>query len=152
MRESKYREIGINLKRIRERLNWTLSIMSSHTGISPSYLSDFERGFKLPTSKYLKYLYHIHNIDLNYVFGGTGRMLREEIGKGVKPDFGKYTEEIDELLYFLSRVPHALYAVLGYFTEYKLKNKQLLNEFLTKKEDKENKEKMPPPGNFNEMR
>jgi hypothetical protein len=27
--------------------------------------------------------------------------------------------------------------VLGYFTEYKLKNKQLLNEFLTKKEDTE---------------
>lgn len=135
MREAKYREIGVNLKRIRERLNWTLSIMSGNTGISPSYLSDFERGFKLPTSKYLKYLYETHNIDLNYIFGGVGRMLREGPEKDVKPDFGKYTEEIDELLYYMSRVPHALYVVLGYFAEYKLKNKQLLDEFLTKKED-----------------
>ena len=135
MREAKYREIGINLKRIRERLNWTLSIMSRNTGISPSYLSDFERGFKLPTSKYLKYLYNTHNIDLNYVFGGVGRMLREGPEKGIKLDFGKYTEEIDDLLYYMSRVPHTLYVMLGYFAEYKLKNKQLLDEFLTKKED-----------------
>ena len=97
MRESKYGEIGIQLKSIRERLNWTLNVMSKATGISPSYLSDFERGFKLPTSKYLKYLHDTHNINLNYVFCTDGRMFRPEEEEGVKPDFGKFAEEIDDI-------------------------------------------------------
>jgi transcriptional regulator with XRE-family HTH domain len=106
-----------------------LYTLSKGAGISPSYLSDFERGFKLPTSKYLKYLHKNHNIDLNYIFGTEGPMLRPKAEKDVKPDFGKYAEEIEELLYYLSRLPHAMYAVLGFFTEYKLKNKHLIKGF-----------------------
>lgn len=134
MREPKYSEIGNRLKSIRERLNWTLTSMSKTTGISPSYLSDFERGFKLPTSKYLRYLHDTHNISLNYIFGSDGRMLRPEPEEGVKPDFGKYAEEVDELLYYISRVPHALYAILGFFVEYKINNKWVIEAFIQEKQ------------------
>jgi transcriptional regulator with XRE-family HTH domain len=137
MRESKYGEIGIQLKSIRERLNWTLNAMSKATGISPSYLSDFERGFKLPTSKYLKYLHDTHNINLNYVFCTDGRMYRPIEVEGVKPDFGKFAEEIDELLYYLARVPHAMYAVLGFFVQYKMSNKEIIKEYLNEEDKKE---------------
>lgn len=129
MRKQKYIEIGKKLKSIRERFNWTLSTLSKAAGISPSYLSDFERGFKLPTSKYLKYLHENLNINLNYIFGTEDPMFRLKAEKHVKPDFGKYDEEIEELLYYLSRLPHALYSVLGYFTEYKIQHKQLIKEF-----------------------
>jgi len=134
MREARYSDIGLQLKNIRERLNWTLDTMSQATGISRSYISDFERGFKLPTAKYLKYLHDTHHISLNFIFGSDGRMLNPRVEKNLKPDFGKYGEEIDELLLYLSRIPHALFAVLGFFAEYKINNKQLVKQFLMEKE------------------
>lgn len=137
MREAKYGEIGIQLKRIRERLNWTLNTLSKATGISPSYLSDFERGFKLPTAKYLRYLHNTHNISLNYVFGSDGRMFRPTEAEDVKPDFGKFAEEIDELLYYLSRIPHAMFTVLGFFAQYKVSNKDMIKEYIKEEDKKE---------------
>lgn len=134
MREARYSDIGLQLKNIRERLNWTLDTMSQATGISRSYISDFERGFKLPTAKYLKYLHDTHHFSLNFIFGSDGRMFNPLEDKNFKPDFGKFSEDIDELLVFLSRVPHALYAVLGFFAEYKINNKHLVKKFLMEKE------------------
>ena len=125
---TKYYDTGLQLKAIRERLKLTLDGMSKETRISRSYISDFERGLKLPTAKYLKYLHDKHNISLHYIFCSDGRMFRPEEDEDVAPDFGKFREEVDELLRYISRVPHALYAVLGFFTEYKIKNKQLIAE------------------------
>ncbi len=143
MREAKYTDIGLQLRNIRERLNWTLDAMSKATGISRSYISEFERGFKRPTTKYLQYLHDNHNVSLHYILGSDGRMFRPKEEDGVKPDFGRYAEDIDELLYHMARIPHAMYAVLGFFAEYKLEHRQLIKEFLKEKEEKneENQEK-----------
>lgn len=72
MMERRYRDMGLQIKAIRERLNMTLDAISKETGISRSYISDFERGFKLPTGKFLKHLHDRHNINLNYVFCSDG--------------------------------------------------------------------------------
>jgi transcriptional regulator with XRE-family HTH domain len=88
MREAHYKSIGLQLKKIRDQLDWTMEIMSKATGISRSYLSDF----------------------------------------------GKHNEEIDELLVFLASVPHAIYAFLAFFAEYKINNKQLIKQYLHDKE------------------
>jgi transcriptional regulator with XRE-family HTH domain len=128
MREARYRDMGLQIKAIRERLNMTLDAMSKETGISRSYISDFERGFKLPTGKFLKHLHDRHNISLNYVFCSEGRMFRPSKEEQRNLDFGKYQEEVEELLRYLSRVPPALYAVLSFFTEYKVKNKGFIKE------------------------
>jgi transcriptional regulator with XRE-family HTH domain len=133
MREAKYVDIGMQMKAIRERLNWTLETMSKATGISRSYISEFERGFKLPTAKYMRYLHDTHNVSLNFVFGSDGRMFRPTEEEGVTPDFGRYAEDIDELLYYLSRVPHALYSVLGFFAQYKIEHRELVKEYLKEK-------------------
>lgn len=143
MRVAKYINIGQQVKNIRERLNWTLDAMSKATGISRSYISEFERGFKRPTMKYLTYLHDNHNVSLHYILGSDGRMFRPKEEDGVKPDFGRYAEDIDELLYYMSRIPHSMYAVLGFFAEYKLEHRQLIKEFLKetgeKKEENEDK-------------
>ncbi len=136
MREVKYVDMGVQLRNIRERLNWTLDVMSKATGISRSYISDFEKGYKLPTMKYLRYLHDNHNVSIHYIMGSDGRMFRPEEEDGVKPDFGRYGEDIDDLLYHMSRIPHAMYAVLGFFAQYKLEHKQFINEFLKETEEK----------------
>lgn len=133
MREANYINIGLQLKNIREHLNWTMDRMSNATGISRSYISDFERGVKLPTAKYLKYLHDTHHINLNFIFGSDVRQFNPWEEKNSKPDFGKYSEEIEEFLLLLSRVPHALYAALVFFAEYKINNRQLLKQFLMDK-------------------
>ena len=74
-------ETGNQLRAIREDLRMTLDAVSKETGISRSYISDFERGFRLPTSKYLRYLQDRHQVNLNYVFGSEERKFRNQKNK-----------------------------------------------------------------------
>jgi transcriptional regulator with XRE-family HTH domain len=130
MGESKFKDIGLQLRAVRERLRMTLDDIKEQTGISRSYVSDFERGVRLPTSKYLRYLHDRHDINLNFVFCSEGRMLRMSEEEKGRLDFGKYQEEVNEMLGLISKMPHALYAVLGFFMEYKINNEKLITNFL----------------------
>jgi transcriptional regulator with XRE-family HTH domain len=126
-------EIGKRLKNVRESLNFTLEALREETGISRSYLSDFERGLKLPTSKYLLYLIESHAVDLNFILIGEGEMFFREAVDGEKVyDFGKYEEEIDDLLFHIVKIPAALHAVLAHFSEYKTEKEDFLKDYLEK--------------------
>ncbi len=120
--------MGLQFKAIREHLKMTLDEVSNETGISRSYISDFERGFKLPTGKYLKYLHDQKNVNLNFLYCSEGRMFRPT-GEDEKLDFGKFQEDIDELLRYLAHIPHAIYAVLAFFTEYKMEHKKVIEKY-----------------------
>jgi transcriptional regulator with XRE-family HTH domain len=139
--EKKFSDIGKRLKAIRESLNHTLDTMSVAANISRSYISEFERGMKLPNSKYLKYLFEAQNINLHYVFNGDGRMFNPPKNEQMLLyNFGKYEEEIKELLYYITNIPHALYDILGHFTEYKAENEAFLKKFMGQKDNKKNDE------------
>lgn len=125
--EALFKDVGMRLRVVRQELSLTMEVASKETGISRSYLSDFERGFRLPTSKYLQYLHNRHKVNLNYIFGGEGRMFRAE--KVDVPDFGIFQDEVDKLLRFIGDVPAALHAVLGFAIEYKLKNKDWIQMY-----------------------
>jgi transcriptional regulator with XRE-family HTH domain len=139
-KEAKYRDIGWQLKAIRKDLEMTLDAVSKETVMSRSYLSDFERGFRLPTAKYLKYLHDRHNVNLNYVFGSDGRKFRPTRDEAA-PEFGRFREEVDDLLRFMAEIPHTLYSVLGFFSEYKLVNKKLIEQHRAEKQDQDIKER-----------
>lgn len=129
MKSVKFPRIGVQLRAIRERLGMTLDVVSKKTGLSRSYVSEFERGLKLPTAKYLRYLHETHNISLNYIFGSDDEMYcpTEEERKN-KPDFGRYTSDVEEMLQLMGEMPHAMFAMLGAFSEYKMKNKALIGQ------------------------
>ncbi|MCP5054271.1 MAG: hypothetical protein GY940_44295, partial [bacterium] len=83
-----------------------------------------------PTAKYLKYLHDNHKISLDYVFGGSMEMFRNTGDEeNPPPDFGRYKEDVDELNQYMAHMPPALFAVLGFFSEYKMKNRQLIKEY-----------------------
>jgi transcriptional regulator with XRE-family HTH domain len=134
IRETRFKGTGLQLRAIRERLQKTLEIMSRETNISPSYLSDFERGFKLPTSKYLKHLHDHHNVNLNFIFCSDGRMFRPSKEEAAIYHFGKYQEEMEEMLHLVTKVPSVMYAILGFFLEYRIRNKDFIEEYLSTKE------------------
>lgn len=125
-KEVLYQDTAMQLKAIREEMRKTLDVVSGETGISRSYLSDFERGFRLPTSKYLRYLHDHHRVNLNYVFGGEGRKFRAADEAGL--DFGHLQDEVDKMLHFMAEMPHALFSMLSHFAEYKLVNKKLIEQ------------------------
>jgi len=52
---------------------------------------------------------------------------------GLSGYFGKMQDDVDELLRFMAKVPHALYTMLGYFAEYKLMNKEVIQRYLAEK-------------------
>lgn len=124
--EALFKDFGFRLRNIRQELRLPMDTISKETGISRSYLSDFERGFRMPTSKYLRYLHDSHKVNLNYIFGGEGRLFRAEASD--VPDFGMLQGEVDKLLRFMGESNSAFFAVLAFASEYKLKNKELFEK------------------------
>jgi transcriptional regulator with XRE-family HTH domain len=134
IRETKYREIGSKLRAIREHLDKTLDVMSHEVVMSRSYISEFERGLKLPTAKYLKFLHDKYRINLNFIFCSDEEMLRpREEEKEVPLDFGIQQEYVEEMMKAMADMPHALFFMLGHFQKYKMENKQLLEQFYKQK-------------------
>lgn len=134
-REVISKEIGIKLKSIRSHFEMTMDKIGKGTGTSRSYLSDFERGFRLPTTKYLRYLHDEFNVNLNYIFHGEEWMFRPT-KEEKPPDFGGLQNKVTDMLNFIEDMPHALYAVLGYVAEYKLMNKELIERHEAEKAKK----------------
>ena len=126
--KSRYLDIGIHTKAVREALGKTIQGMSEDTGISRGYISDFERGVKLPTARYIKYLYEKCNINVNYIFSGEGLIFRPVKGKALPLDFGSHQGDMEEMVWFMYKGPHALLYQLQAHMEYKLKYKQMLSE------------------------
>ncbi|MCP5107748.1 MAG: helix-turn-helix transcriptional regulator [bacterium] len=129
-----YKDIGIRLRNIRQEIRLTMDGLSKETEISRSYLSDFEKGFRMPTAKYLSHLHDRYKVNLNYIFGGEGRMFRAEATN--VPDFAMLQGEVDNMLRFMGELPAALYAVLGFAAEYEMKNKTLIDSHRAKKSGK----------------
>jgi transcriptional regulator with XRE-family HTH domain len=137
MKERKYENYGHQCRAIRQRLRLTLEDLHKEIGISASYISDFERGLKLPTAKYLRHLHDKHGVNLNFIFCGEGRMFRLSERESEIKDFGKFQEEVDEMLEYMSRVPHSLYQMLVHFSEYKVENEAFLSKFMPSKTSKD---------------
>lgn len=131
--DRKYGKIGLRAKAVREHLRMTLDEMSRDAGISRGYVSDFERGVKLPTGKYLRHLHDKHGVNLNFLYNSEGRMFRPSKEEEIV-EFGKYQEDIDELLKYLAKIPHALYSVMGFFAEYKLENAKIVAKYFPDKQ------------------
>ncbi|MCP4220848.1 MAG: helix-turn-helix domain-containing protein [bacterium] len=132
MREVKFPEVGTNLRAVRDKLRMTLDDVYQATNISRSYVSEFERGYRLPTVRYLKYLHDKHNVRVDYIFGGEEQMFRAE--PAMAPlDFGKYTEDVDQLLEYMHALPPVMHAILGYFGEYRIENEKIAGRFTERK-------------------
>jgi transcriptional regulator with XRE-family HTH domain len=126
-------EIGERLRSVREALTCTLKTMQERTGISTSYISDFERGKKFPSSKYLKELVNTFGVSTDYIFTGKGEMFLEDKQNWKDMyDFGKFNEDVHEMLFYMKKVPNTLFAVLEFFTDYKVKKEDFLEKYLEK--------------------
>ena len=118
--EKPYNDIGNNIKAIRKALGKTIQYMSEITGISRGYIADFERGVKLPTAKYIKYLYENFQVNVNYILSGEGDIFyggSEEILTDVKK-IKTGDKIIDEFLYYFFNSPMAHSYLIYHFRKF----------------------------------
>lgn len=131
--EEQRKEIGRRVREARDTLNITLEDMKKLSLVSRSYISEFERGIRLPCSKYLLFLIERYGVDIDYIFTGKGQLFIQPEGNRRKIyDFGKYEEEIEDLLYHITHIPNALYAVLGHFADYKVEKEKFIKNYLAR--------------------
>ncbi len=116
-------EIGRRLKLVRVSLGLSIDKISKKTGFSKSLISEAENGRKKPSSIYLFGLLDQFKVNVNYVLTGNGQMFLDRSSS--------MDEEIRELFHMLENVSLVKYAVLGFFIEYKIRNKDIINELLT---------------------
>lgn len=138
-------EVGARLKAAREALALTMDQMRDITGYSKSLISAAENGLKKPAAVYLYALMDKFNIDVNYIFSGRGRLFlpspgeeqeqqpRRDQAAEVAGSLIEADENVRELLYLMENVDMVRHAMLGFFIQYRTRNKQVIEELLREK-------------------
>lgn len=133
MREELKKEIGFRMRKIRKTLGYTQEKMVEFFDIGRANYSRIEKGEVWPGANILHTLRAKFNISLDWLITNTGKMFireRDKKGYGERVDFGEYTKEVKELLRYIEKVPMVKHAILSYFLEYKIKNQEIIQQFL----------------------
>ena len=131
------KDVGMRLRRVRKKLGFTQSKMVSYFDIGRANYSRIEKGEIFPGAAILQTLRSQFSVSLDWLIAEKGNMFIQDISlEQTEPQelifLTKYPEEIKELIVHLERVPMVKHALLGYFIEYKLKNKKLIDPILKK--------------------
>jgi transcriptional regulator with XRE-family HTH domain len=122
--------VGKRLKALRKKLGMTLDDLGEKANLSRSYLSEFERGVKLPTSRHMMWLHKTFRVNLNYLYLSDDEMFLEpEARQEEILDFGTQKEYVDDMLRVMADIPHALFFMLGHFQQYKMEYRKLVDDF-----------------------
>lgn len=116
----------MQLKTIRDELHMTLE-----DRVAPRLHPGFLEGVPVAHVEVHAVFVRPPQSELKFIFGGKSRKFRTETQK--TPNFGRMREDVDELLDHMVEIPHTLFAVLGFFTEYKVMNKEVIQRYLSEK-------------------
>lgn len=139
MKSKLKQEIGSRMQQIRKDFGWTQEKMAAHFKVGRANFSRIEKGDIFPNPTIMHILKSDFNISLDWLVCGDGEMLisnRPEKIEGL-PDFDVHAKEIHDLLFYMKRVPMVLHQVLGFFLNYKAKNREVILTFLQDQERKE---------------
>lgn len=123
MKETLRKEIGIRMRKVRKTLGYTQDQMVEFFDIGRANYSRIEKGEIFPGSTILNTLRNKFNVSLDWLICNKGSMYHEQgvMANGYLGDDG---DEIRDLLFHMERIPMVRHAVLGFFMEYKFKNKE----------------------------
>lgn len=134
MKEQLRKEIGMRMRNLRKALGYTQEQMVSYFDIGRANYSRIEKGEIFPGAAILSALKIEFDVSLDWLIANEGRMFHQREGKRgeieEKMDFGPYSGEVRELLVYMNKVPMIKHAVLGFFLEYKAKNKDYIDSIL----------------------
>jgi transcriptional regulator with XRE-family HTH domain len=135
------KEIGMRMRKVRKALGFTQAHLVSFFDIGRANYSRIEKGEIFPTSATLNTLHREFNVSLNWLVSNEGEMFLDKKKTGLKDRaFGKYIDEINDMLLHLEKIPMVRHAVLGFFMEYKMNNQEILQNLLEHNSTPDNQE------------
>ena len=136
MNPTEKENLGIRIHEVRTRKHLTVEDFLKDSTFDRIYLRNVVKAKESPTIEFLQFLHNKHNVNMNYLLGSEGHMFRQGEEPGVKPDFVELIEDVEQMIYCMSRVPVVLYAILGFFCKYKLMHEEFIKKVLAKVEGK----------------
>lgn len=107
--EAKYKEIGERLKVIRKKLGLSQSKMAEKLGMTGPTLNNYELGRRKPSPELLTKLVKDFNINLNWLFTGSGPVFLDELSTEQTD-----TDEIVKLPFYKNSFVSAGYGLTNY--------------------------------------
>lgn len=123
-------EIGKRFRQMRLYVGISQKEIADIFGMNQSNIARIEKGIVSPNMLICHYFKTHYNINTNWLISGRGNMVLPGSVQDPAIDYGEFTEEVLDLLFYLDRVPEVRLAVLKYFVGYKLENKKQLRDFL----------------------
>lgn len=141
MKKELKKEIGTRLRKLRESLDLTQAEMVKHFDFGRANYSRIEKGEVFPNAFILNTLHTQFNVSVDWIVTGEGRMHPQKgQGRNRYLDFAECERELNELFDYIEKIPMIKHAVLGFFLEYKSKNKKLIGELLEEQGKQEQQE------------
>ena len=139
MKEDLKREIGLKMRKIRKAMGFTQEKMVSHFNIGRANYSRIEKGEVLPNATVLNCLRTQFGVSLDWLIAGFGNMFvrdeNQDRGKKTPESSGEadnYREETRDLILTMEKIPMVKHAMLGFFLEYKVKHRDVIQEVMGK--------------------
>lgn len=121
------KEIGARIRYVRRMLGYTQEKMVASFDCGRANYSRIEKGEVFPNPAMLKALNKKFKVSLHWLICNKGQMLERKAMKSQQVKMECLEEaEIRELFLYMDTVPMVKHAVLGFFLEYKGKNKRLI--------------------------
>jgi transcriptional regulator with XRE-family HTH domain len=130
MKEQLKQEIGMRMREVRKALGLTQEKMVENFDIGRANYSRIEKGEVFPNPSMLNTLRTQFNVSLDWLITDNETMFIPEDGDRRKEaiDPNDYPDEIQDLLKHMKEIPMIKHAVLGFFLEYKIEHKKIIQE------------------------
>jgi transcriptional regulator with XRE-family HTH domain len=90
------KDIGDRIKAVRLPNNLTQQLFAESLGIAQGYLSELEKGIKMPSDTFLIALSYRYEINMDWLLAGKGEMSRAGVKQSLNLDFMREVIEAAE--------------------------------------------------------
>lgn len=135
-------ECGKRIREIRKTLNLNQKEFSEKVSISPTSLSEIERGKFKPGFEFLVNLAQALNVNLYYVLFDKGDMFLNPATSiyQSKKKYAVNSDDIQKFLYYFERSSIFQYEIMSFFKTKLLKDKELFQDEIEQEKNKLNHE------------
>ena len=130
-RDEMLKLMGKRLAAVREHLGLYHGKMAEELCVSRAHYYRLERGETAPHALVLKNLSAVFDVSMEWFFTGKGVMIRSLAKQSSQEwDFGRDEKFVQKMLEKMYKIPPLRYAILSFFDEYYVKNKEFFDKVL----------------------
>jgi len=125
MKREHKKEVGARVKAFRIHLDMTQKEIAEFLDTGRANYSRIEIGHIYPGLFMLKNLQEKFGLNPNWIINKRGEMFLQDI-EDARFSFGKDEPDVQDLLFYMEKVPAIKYTVLTHLSEYKARNQDII--------------------------